>query len=152
MSYSCRTLMTCILKKRREGWGWGEGGGRQEQTVAVGVGDFVGEDVQASVDLHGVGVDDLHAGEMGSEIDGQPRLSGPRRSHHHHDLLLLRGRLLSSYAATTAAMSDGLIRNLERGRLPPVRHSLPSTPRCNATHLYEENTVLTRIVLNLHQC
>lgn len=46
-------------------------------------GDLVGEDVEAAVDLHGVGADDLEAGEVAREVDGQPGLAGARRAHDH---------------------------------------------------------------------
>lgn len=56
--------------------------------------NLVGEDVKAAVDLHGVGADHLDAGEVGREVDGQPRLAGARGAHHNHHLAppLLRRR------------------------------------------------------------
>lgn len=56
------------------------------ETVLLAEWDLVGEDVEAAVDLHGVGVDHLHAGEVGREVDGQPRLAGARGAHHHNHL------------------------------------------------------------------
>jgi hypothetical protein len=47
-------------------------------------GDLVGEDVEAAVELHGVGDDRLDAGEAGREVHGQPRLAGARGAHNDH--------------------------------------------------------------------
>ncbi|GLT72300.1 hypothetical protein SLA2020_442490 [Shorea laevis] len=50
--------------------------------------DFVGGDVEALVDLHFVGVDDLGL-ETGGEVDGKFGFSGARGPHDDDDLLLL---------------------------------------------------------------
>ncbi|KAG9457405.1 hypothetical protein H6P81_001913 [Aristolochia fimbriata] len=47
---------------------------------------LVGDDVEALVDLHFVGVDDL-GGEKGGQVDGELRFPGPRRPDHEHHLL-----------------------------------------------------------------
>lgn len=58
----------------------------QRQTVLLVEGDLVGEDVEAAVELHGVGADHLHAGEVGREVDGQPRLAGASGAHNNNHL------------------------------------------------------------------
>jgi hypothetical protein len=58
----------------------------QKQTVLLVEGSLVGEDVEAAVELHGVGADHLDAGEVGREVDGQPRLAGARGAHNDHHL------------------------------------------------------------------
>lgn len=65
-------------------------------------GDLVGEDIEPTVDLHGVGADHLDAGEVAREVDGQPRLAGASRAHHHHHLpqpLLRRRRRVGGLLA-----------------------------------------------------
>lgn len=58
----------------------------QKQTVLLVEGSLVGEDVEAAVELHGVGADHFDAGEVGREVDGQPRLAGARGAHNDHHL------------------------------------------------------------------
>jgi len=58
----------------------------QRQTVLLVEGDLVGEDVEAAVELHGVGADHLDAGEVGRKVDGQPRLAGSRGAHDDNHL------------------------------------------------------------------
>jgi hypothetical protein len=53
---------------------------------------LVGGHVQAGVQLHFVGVDDL-AAEAQGEVDGEARLAGPRGAQHHDGLALRRDAL-----------------------------------------------------------
>lgn len=51
-------------------------------------GDLVGGDVEALVDLHFVGVDDLGGREAGGEVDGELGLAGAGGAHYDHHLVL----------------------------------------------------------------
>lgn len=55
--------------------------------AAFVVGDLVGDDVEAPVDLHFVGVDDLSV-ETGGEVDGEAGFSGAGGAHHNDHLVL----------------------------------------------------------------
>ena len=57
-------------------------------TVLLGEREFVGENIKATVDLHGIGVDDFD-GEVRGHIDGQLRLAGAGGARYHHHLRLL---------------------------------------------------------------
>jgi len=77
-----------IKSDRKLKLGIGELAGRGEpETVLLVQRNLVGEDVKTAVDLHGVSADHLDAGEVGREIDGQPRLAGARGAHHNHHLV-----------------------------------------------------------------
>lgn len=61
--------------------------------AALLVGDLVGGDVEAAVDLHFVGVDYLRR-EASGEVDGEAGFAGAGGAHHHHDFVLLAEELV----------------------------------------------------------